>query len=195
MIEENRSHAPDRRQGDVIVPHRLRAYSAMAIPLWLLAGLIILPLIFGPVLVEMIQGSRPVDPFLIFLIPAMMFVFAELTLIIALRLRKILKPTVFSLGNSFEWKGIQYDWGCISQLFVNPREECVVILFSELQEGWSEQAGFRVHKTMIEPSLDALVDMFRQHGVEIVTEQTFRADDLWNLREKLLKELHGGRRG
>lgn len=183
----DREGASAGSEDDVAISHRPRAY--------LLAGLVIsffavsavlVPLILGPIFVETVLGKRPADSILL-VFPLMMFALVGLALAVALRLRDMLRPTVFALGRNFEWKGDQYSWSCISKLFLNPGEKYIVVLFKELQSQ-TEQAGFTVQKKMIEPSLDALLKLADQHNVKVITDAPLTADDLWRLRTKLLKE-------
>lgn len=93
-MTEDRERDSSGSRDDDGVSHGLGAYLlAGLLILFFVVSTILVALILGPIFIEMVLGSRPADLFLLFTIPASIFVLAGFALFVTLRLRDLLRPT------------------------------------------------------------------------------------------------------
>jgi hypothetical protein len=159
----------------------LRHASLIFLVLFFLFGAVAVIMIPGQTFVRILTGERPLDINIIY--PLFVLVFIGLAVFVILQAREMWNLAVFS-KNRFQTHGLILDYNQILRIHINPSEDYMVMLFKE-PIGETKKPGIEMPKNRITPSIQILLDLLRDRGVEIEKDDSFSDNDLWKMRKRL----------
>ncbi|MCK4445121.1 MAG: hypothetical protein KAW09_11295, partial [Thermoplasmata archaeon] len=146
--------------------------------------------VLGPKNLQMFLGELPVKIPEFVMFPLAMAMFVMMALFFTLATPKGLRPTTFT-SSYIKRRGRAYLWESVSRIYLNPNEKYIVFLLDEQLLWTGARAGFKIRKSRIEPSLEALLNLAKEQSVDIEPNEVLLGKGIADI-EHMLEEYYGG---